>query len=275
MCDVAGEGALLDVAPSPLTSTRLAALATQVGVPYVGMDFDPAADNRDVDVQASLTSVPLADDSVGLLVCFHVLEHIPDDHVAMAEIRRVLAPSGLALVQVPARRGVPTDEDPSADVQERIARFGQSDHVRYYGLEDFEARLAGAGLKVQRVTMGDLYDELEADLLGILRNEPFWLCTTDAEVDVSALAQRCRETAHAAVRAMTSGVLAEREAARSERTRTAGQIKRLRSRVRTARRERDQATRREENLARRPEVRLASSLRRCLRRLRRVAVRAS
>ncbi len=37
------------------------------------------------------------------MVCYHVLEHIADDASAMREITRVLAPYGLAIVQVPWR----------------------------------------------------------------------------------------------------------------------------------------------------------------------------
>ncbi len=55
----------------------------------------------------------------------------------MLEIARVLAPTGVGLVQVPFRPGTVLDEDPSAPVEERVRRFGQADHVRYYG-DDFE-----------------------------------------------------------------------------------------------------------------------------------------
>ena len=120
------------------------------------LDFDPGADRRTVDVQASLTRLPLPDASVGLMICFHVLEHIPDDASAMAEIARVLGPEGVAVVQVPRRHGTLTDEDPEAPVEERIRRFGQRDHVRIYG-DDFEDRLRAAGLKVLALTIRDLY----------------------------------------------------------------------------------------------------------------------
>ena len=128
---------------------------------YVGMDFDPGADSRIVNVQASLTQLPLPDASVGLMICFHVLEHIPDDAAAMAEIGRVLAPGGIAVVQVPRREGVPTDEDPDAPPEERLRRFGQRDHVRFYG-DDFEDRLRAAGSQgPDAVTMKELYRPIE------------------------------------------------------------------------------------------------------------------
>ena len=77
---------------------------------------------------------------------------------------RALAPGGVAVVQVPRLKGVPTEEDPEAPVDERLRRFGQRDHVRYYG-DDFEDRLRAAGLAVCTMTMKELYRPIEADLL--------------------------------------------------------------------------------------------------------------
>ncbi len=112
----------------------------------------------------SLTDIPLRDDSVDLMVCYHVLEHIPDDRAAMREMARVLAPGGLALVQVPFRPGTVTDEDPDAPEEERVRRFGQADHVRYYG-DDFEDRMVESGLAFQRVTPRSLLGEDMCDWL--------------------------------------------------------------------------------------------------------------
>lgn len=50
---------------------------------------------------ASLTDVPLADRSVDFVLCTEVLEHIRDDHKALKELARVLAPGGWLLVSVP------------------------------------------------------------------------------------------------------------------------------------------------------------------------------
>ncbi len=167
---VLADGALLDIAPSDTTTPRLRELG---GERYVSVDFDPGADKRVVDVRASVTHLPLPDDSVDLMICYHVLEHVPDDASAMAEIARVVRPGGVAIVQVPHRPGVPTDEDPSAGREERIRRFGQADHVRYYG-EDFEPRLEKAGLEINKLQT----DMVPADLRELFRlaaYEPVWL----------------------------------------------------------------------------------------------------
>lgn len=166
-------GVLLDVAPMKGTTPMLKA---SVPNQYVGIDFDPDADHRIVDVAASLTDVPLRDASVALMICMHVLEHIPDDATAMREMARVLGPSGVAVVQVPRRTGIPTDEDPSVGPEERLARFGQVDHVRYYG-DDFEDRLRAAGLAVTTIVATDVIPASTATMLGLPASELLWLCT--------------------------------------------------------------------------------------------------
>jgi ubiquinone/menaquinone biosynthesis C-methylase UbiE len=48
------------------------------------------------------TAMPLPDASVDVVIAAEVLEHIPADQAAIAEIARVLRPGGLAAVTVPA-----------------------------------------------------------------------------------------------------------------------------------------------------------------------------
>ena len=50
---------------------------------------------------ASLTEIPLRASSVDLVVCTEVLEHVPDDDGAVAELKRVLSPRGALVLSVP------------------------------------------------------------------------------------------------------------------------------------------------------------------------------
>jgi SAM-dependent methyltransferase len=140
---------VLDVAPTPGVEARLRELIDEDS--YIS--FDLGLDPRPVKVKGDLTRIPLRDDSVDVLVSFHVLEHVPDDRAAMREIARVIGRHGIAVLQVPWDRDRLTDEDPSADRDERIRRFGRHDHVRQYG-SDFEDRLREAGLAIARFTAG-------------------------------------------------------------------------------------------------------------------------
>jgi SAM-dependent methyltransferase len=117
-------------------------------IEYVKGDLSAyAADLVRVDV----TDIPFPDDHFDVLVCNHVLEHVPDDGKAMREISRVLKPTGWALLLVPDVGEQTTDEDHSVtDPRERERRWGQWDHVRRYGW-DYVDRLAAAGLDVEVV----------------------------------------------------------------------------------------------------------------------------
>ena len=160
---------LVDVAPTPGVDV---ALVRHVGEErYIG--FDLGLDQRDVKVLGDLTRLPFRDESVDVLVAFHVLEHIPDDMAAMTEIRRVLGSTGIGLLQVPIVNG-PTDEDPDASIEERIARFGRYDHVRMYG-DDWEERLRRAGFGVARFLAGREFTQDE--LRRANTHGRFWLVT--------------------------------------------------------------------------------------------------
>jgi SAM-dependent methyltransferase len=165
------EALVVDVAPSLALEPALDRLPD---ARRIRIDFDPAADGRQVDVRASVSQIPLPDASVDLLICSHVLEHVPDDAAAMRELGRVLSVTGLGVVIVPQRVGVPTDEDPGASAEDRIARFGQADHVRYYG-DDVDDRLAAAGLVVSSFRCDEVVPPSLLNLLHLLRHERFWL----------------------------------------------------------------------------------------------------
>jgi hypothetical protein len=78
-----------------------------------------------------------------------VLEHIPDDILAMRELYRVMKKGGWGIFQVPIRQTLEkTYEDFSiTDPKEREKAFGQNDHVRWYG-QDYKDRLKRVGFNV-------------------------------------------------------------------------------------------------------------------------------
>ena len=55
-----------------------------------------------VDVAFDLTAIPFPDKSFNVVLCSHVLEHVPDDVKAIREMRRVVKDDGWALINVPA-----------------------------------------------------------------------------------------------------------------------------------------------------------------------------
>ncbi|MCX6240489.1 MAG: methyltransferase domain-containing protein [Bacteroidetes bacterium] len=98
-----------------------------------------------------ITKLEFEDNTFDVVICNHVLEHIPDDHKAISELYRVLKPGGWAILQVPIS-GIleKTFEDPSVTTaEEREKIYGQFDHVRIYG-QDYPGRLEYSGFVVKR-----------------------------------------------------------------------------------------------------------------------------
>lgn len=102
---------------------------------------------RGVDHHLDITRAIVSGDAFDLVMANHILEHIPDDRAALANIFRMVRPGGLALITVPVRSGeLPTDEEPIADPAERKRRYGSEDHVRHYG-RDLTNRMTEAGFE--------------------------------------------------------------------------------------------------------------------------------
>ena len=104
------------------------------------------------DVKADICALPFKDNSFDIILCNHVLEHIPNDKKAISELYRVLKPSGWGIFQIPQdlNREVTYEDDSITDKKERAKIFGQYDHVRIYGRDYFD-RLKEAGFKVNEV----------------------------------------------------------------------------------------------------------------------------
>ncbi|WP_417876447.1 class I SAM-dependent methyltransferase [Winogradskyella sediminis] len=104
------------------------------------------------DVKADICDLPFEDNSYDVILCNHVLEHIPDDTKAMLELYRVMKPGGYGIFQIPQdlNREVTFEDDSITDKAERAKIFGQYDHVRVYGRDYFD-KLRSIGFKVEEV----------------------------------------------------------------------------------------------------------------------------
>ena len=104
------------------------------------------------DVKADICNLPFNDNKFDVILCNHVLEHIPDDTKAMQELFRVLKPNGMAILQIPQdlSREKTFEDNSIVDRKERAKIFGQYDHVRIYG-RDYFNKLRSIGFDVKEV----------------------------------------------------------------------------------------------------------------------------
>jgi len=86
-------------------------------------------------VQGNATKLPFKDAVFASVVMAECLEHIVDDHAAIAEVRRVLQPGGRLILTVPRVTG------------------GKHDHVRGYTPRAAERLLTDQGLTVRRIIL--------------------------------------------------------------------------------------------------------------------------
>lgn len=93
-------------------------------------------------VQGDALSLPFADGAFDRVIAAEVLEHIPDDTSAMAELARVLRPGGTMAVTVP-RMGPEAVNWALSDEYHRVP----GGHVRIYLRSTLVRRLRRAGLR--------------------------------------------------------------------------------------------------------------------------------
>jgi SAM-dependent methyltransferase len=143
-------------------------------IDHICADLDPPRGGLAMDI----TNVPLESDSVDVIVCSHVLEHVQEDLTAMRELRRVLRPDGTALIMVPVEydRAVTYEDRSIVDPEARREAFHQSDHVRIYGA-DFDERLRAAGFAVDESHYGHTVEPSRAARYGFSGDEVIYVCT--------------------------------------------------------------------------------------------------
>jgi SAM-dependent methyltransferase len=97
-----------------------------------------------VAANGDATRLPFADASFDRIIASEVLEHVPDDGAAFAELARVLRPGGTMAITVPAWLA---ERVCWALTDEYHAPFVEGGHVRIYTEAGLRARLREVGLR--------------------------------------------------------------------------------------------------------------------------------
>ncbi len=129
------------------------------------------------DVKADICNLPFENDAYDVILCNHVLEHIPDDTKAMRELYRILKPGGMAVLQIPQdlSREKTFEDNSITDKKERAKIFGQYDHVRVYGRDYFD-KLRSIGFKVDAVDYTEKLSKEEVEKYCLAKGEIIPVC---------------------------------------------------------------------------------------------------
>lgn len=173
--DILGEGQdikILHFAPERPVFNKISMIE---GVDYYPVDINPEFYGiRDV---VDITNIQYEDNFFDLIICYHVLEHIPDDIKAMSELFRVLKPSGKALINVPfdKAREVTLEDEKYNTPELREKYYEQFDHVRLYG-KDYVKRLEKVGFHVDTVHPNVNRSAHELKIYGVGADETIDIC---------------------------------------------------------------------------------------------------
>ena len=141
---------------------------TQSNLEYVTTDLNsPLA-----DVKADICNLPFENESFDVILCNHVLEHIPNDKKAMEELYRVMKKGGWGVFQIPQdlSRDTTFEDDAITDKKERAKIFGQYDHVRIYG-QDYFDKLRAVGFDVDEIHLAGKLSDKEIDTFRLAKEE--------------------------------------------------------------------------------------------------------
>lgn len=130
--------------------------------------YDTTDLNRDdVDLPGlDIQALDLPDGSYDVVLCNHVLEHVPDDRIAVHELARVIRTGGIAIITVPGDwEGTPTRAFRGVD---------GNGHWRHYG-NDFAEILNDAFDSVQSLDGRAVSSQWRR--FGIRPDEPIFVCS--------------------------------------------------------------------------------------------------
>ena len=163
-----GRRQVLHIAPEPCLRVIF---KKTVGRAYRTADLlDPT-----VDLKIDICNIALPDNSFDVILCSHVLEHVPDDQRAMREFSRILKPNGYALIMVPVTSEKTFEDWTITDPKVRNQVFGM-DHVRCYG-PDVEDRLRANNFEVSCTYSRDFMSQEEMALMGVYTGDQVYRCT--------------------------------------------------------------------------------------------------
>jgi len=122
-------------------------------IKYVSADIKNTA-----DIKLDIENTGLESDSVDMIICNHVLEHVNDYKKALNELKRIIKPNGKIIISFPVDCNYDNvyEDNTITDRQGRVKAFGQYDHLRIFG-RNSKQMLQNFGFEVIEIK-GEDYD---------------------------------------------------------------------------------------------------------------------
>lgn len=152
---------LLHFSPPKALRNKLSQL--ELGT-YITTDYEG---EFDADKRLNIESISEPDNQYDIIVCYHVLEHIVKDELAIGELYRILKPNGICFIQTPFKSGDIYENYSIITKAERLKHFGQDDHVRIYSSNGLKTRLEQKGFEVEVLN----FEKIEENRNGFSKTE--------------------------------------------------------------------------------------------------------
>jgi len=125
------------------------------------------------DLQLDIENLEIESDSIGTVICMHVLEHVNDEK-ALSELFRILEKESYLILAFPIIEAWDkTYENPDIlSKRDRLIHFGQVDHIKYYG-KDVRVRIEKHGFQIVKEMMATPELCIEHNFI---RGEKIFIC---------------------------------------------------------------------------------------------------
>ena len=152
---------ILHIAPEVCLMKQFKQIYSAKPQNYITADLESPLADMHFDVQ----QIPIADNSVDIIICNHILEHVESDHKALCEMYRIMRPGGMGIMLVPIdySREVTFEDETITDPKQRAEIFGQYDHRRIYG-KDYLKRLSAAGFEAEEIDYAATFSDYDRTL---------------------------------------------------------------------------------------------------------------
>jgi len=117
---------------------------------YLSLDINP---DHEPDIVGDLENLTLPSEEFDYIVCFRVLEHVPNTRKALEGLLRVLKPCGSLFVSVPLYKGMSKTLSylENRSTCERGPTWSYPDHCHDFALQDLEALMKEVGFNVSLI----------------------------------------------------------------------------------------------------------------------------